>query len=71
MSYSSAQALIDFVTAAGEQHQTYVNIAKTEGPSTAMVILGLLYSSDLRVCSLAPKKVRKYSELMVTLLRQG
>ena len=36
-----------------------------------MVILGLLYRSDFKICSLAPKKVSKYSERISHLLKQG
>ena len=71
VSYATAKELIEYVTAAGDRHQTFVNVAKSEGPSTSMVILGLLYCSELQICSLAPKKVRKYAEQMVSLLRQG
>ena len=71
VSYATAQALIDYVTSAGKRHETFVNVAKTEGPAVSMVILGLFYRSDLKICSLAPKKVKKYSEQMVTLLSQG
>ena len=39
VSYSTAQALIDYVTAAGKRLGALVNLAKTEGPATSMVIL--------------------------------
>lgn len=59
------------MTAAGKVHNTFVNGAKTEGPAISMVILGLLYRSDLRICSLAPKKVQKYSAQIVAIICQG
>ena len=46
-----------------------VNVSKTRGPAISMVILGLLYRSDLKICSLDPKKVKKYSEQISSLLR--
>ena len=70
-SYMTAKALIDYVTAAGECHETRVNMTKTRGPATTMVILGLQYSSGYKICSLDPKKVTKYSEQISLLLRQG
>ena len=70
-SYATAKALIDYVTAAGESHETRVNVTKTRGPATTMVILGLQYSSYSKICSLDPKKVTKYSEQISLLLRQG
>ena len=36
-----------------------------------MVILGLLYRSDVKICSLDPKKVLKYTEQIKTIIRQG
>ena len=44
---------------------------KTKGPWISMVILGLLYRSDFKICSLDPKKVLKYSEQIRTIIRQG
>ena len=41
-----------------------MNGAKTEGPKKSLVILGLLYSSEHKICSLDPKKVLKYSALI-------
>ena len=70
-SYATAKALIDYVTAAGESHETRVNVTKTRGPAKTMVILGLQYSSDFKICSLDPTKVTKYSEQISSLLRQG
>ena len=50
---------------------TVVNTAKTEGPATAMVILGLHYCSQEKVCKLDPAKVAKYSERLRAMLRTG
>ena len=52
-------------------HGTLVNVAKSEGPAISMVILGLLYRSDLKICSLDPKKVIKYFEQIETLIKQS
>ena len=46
-------------------------MVKTQGPLISMVILGLLYRSDLKICSLDPNKVAKYTEQIRALLRQG
>ena len=70
-SYATAQDLINFITFAGKDHETFVNRAKTEGPARSMVILGLLYQSALRICSLAPGKVQRYTAQIVTLIGQG
>ena len=43
---------------------TVVNTAKTEGPATAMVILGLHYCSQNKICKLDPAKVVKYSDTL-------
>ena len=68
--YSIAQALINFITKAGKRYGTLVNVAKTCGPAIAMVILGLLYHSRRKICSLDPKKVTKYSAHISQLLTQ-
>ena len=68
--YSTAQALIRFITVAGKRHGTLVNTAKTRGPAIAMVILGLLYHSVRKICSLDPAKVTKYSTHIAQLLKQ-
>ena len=70
-SYATAKALISFITSAGKSHGTLVNEAKTRGPAKSMVILGLLYLSEPKICALHPKKVTKYSERISLLLRQG
>ena len=69
--YSTAQALIRFVTDAGNRHGTLVNAAKTRGPAIAMVILGLQYHSMRKICSLDPAKVTKYSTHISELLMQN
>ena len=58
---ASSQAFIDFITNMGARHGAEVNSKKTEGPAYSMVILGLLYNARLRICSLDPAKVVKYS----------
>ena len=50
---------------------TVVNTAKTEGPATAMVILGLHYCSQNKICKLDPAKVVKYSDRLRKMLRAG
>ena len=70
-SKKSAQKLIDFVSEMGAHHGAGVNYAKTCGPATSMVILGLLYNSRTRVCSLDPVKVAKYSERIHTIINNG
>ena len=44
----TATELIHFITRAGNTMATVVNISKTEGPATAMVILGLHYCSQTK-----------------------
>ena len=66
LSYSTADDLIQYITLAGKEHGAVVNTAKTEGPARLMVILGLLYSSVRKICSLDPKKVLKYSTQIIT-----
>ena len=63
--------LIKFITDMGLTHETIVNTAKTEGPATALVILGLLYCSQSKVCRLDPAKVTKYAARISTLLAVG
>ena len=70
LSYSTANCLIQYITSAGKEHGTIVNTSKTEGPKTSLVILGLQYNSDSRICSLDPKKVLKYSKQIDILLKQ-
>ena len=67
----TAQGLIDFVTESGASHGADVNQLKTCGPDTLMVILGLLYNSCTRVCSLDPAKVEKYSRRIEAILSAG
>ena len=69
--YSTAQALIRFITQAGKRHGTLVNVTKTRGPAIAMVILGLLYHSRRKICSLDPAKVAKYSACISQMLKQS
>ena len=71
MTFSVADELIHFATSAGKKHGTLLNMVKTRGPCISMVILGLLYRSDLKICSLDPKKVSKYSEQINAIIRQG
>ena len=66
-----ASELINYITLAGAQHGAIVNPDKTEGPATAMVILGLLYCSISKVCSLDPAKVIKYSKRINHILQTG
>ena len=70
-SYSTAEALIQYITLAGKRHGTLVNVPKTRGPATSMVILGLLYHSGRKICSLDPSKVTKYSTRISQLLIQS
>ena len=44
---------------------------KTEGPATAMVILGLHYCSQKKICKLDPAKVIKYAGRPRSMLRAG
>ena len=66
-----AVKLILFITRAGDIMATIVNITKTEGPATAMVILGLHYCSQNKICNLDPAKVVRYSERLRSLLQAG
>ena len=66
-----AAKLIQFITRAGDTMATVVNTSKTEGPATAMVILGLHYCSQNKVCNLDPAKVVKYSNRLRSLLQAG
>ena len=66
-----AMKLIKFITEKGLTHEAIVNIAKTEGPATALVILGLLYCSQSKVCRLDPAKVTRYATRINALLVAG
>ena len=48
-----------------------VNPAKTEGPATSMVILGLHYCARSKVCSLDPAKLAKYAARLNAHLAAG
>ena len=63
--------LIDFITKAGDTMATVVNTSKTEGPTTARVILGPHYCSLTKVGNLDPAKVIKYSDRIRSMLRIG
>ena len=67
----TATELISFITKAGDTMVTVVNTAKMEGPATAMVILGLHYCSQEKICKLDPAKVVKYSDRLSKMLRAG
>ena len=67
----TAAKLIHFITKAGDAMATVVNTSKTEGPATAMVILGLHYCSQTKICKLDPAKVTKYSDRLRSMLRAG
>ena len=67
----TAAKLIHFITKAGDAMATVVNTSKTEGPATAMVILGLHYCSQTKICKLDPAKVTKYSDRLRSMLRIG
>ena len=66
-----ADDLINFITVSGAKHGAVVNLDKTEGPATAMVILGLLYCSVSKVCSLDPAEVVKYTNRINMILKSG
>ena len=68
--YRTAKTFIQFITRAGTKYGTLVNVAKTRGPAISMVILGLLYHSRRKICSLDPAKVDKYSTRISQLLLQ-
>ena len=63
--------LIVFITKAGDTMATVVNTSKTEGPATAMVILGLHYCSQTKICNLNPAKFIKYLDRIRSMLRAG
>ena len=67
----TATELIHFITKAGDTMATVVNTSRTEGPATAMVILGLHYCSQTKICKLDPAKVIKYSHRLRSMLRAG
>ena len=69
--WSVAFRLINFITLTGAIMATIVSTHKTEVPATAMVILGLHYCSQTKVCSLDPAKVIKCSDRISQLLRVG
>ena len=48
-----------------------VNVSKTEGPASALVILGLHYCALSAVCSLDPANVAKYAVRLNALLAAG
>ena len=66
-----ASDLMQFITQRGDTMPAIVNVSKSEGPATAMVILGLHYCSQSRICKLDPAKVVKYSDRLKALLRAG
>ena len=70
-SFSTSEAFIKYITVAGKRHGTLVNVPKTRGPAISMVILGLLYHSARKICSLDPSKVTKYSSLISQLLTKS
>ena len=52
--------MIDWLYAVGRDTGTVFNTAKTRGPATRMVILGLLYCSMTQSCRVGDKKRDKY-----------
>ena len=62
---------MQFITQAGDVMAAIVNASKSEGPATAMVILGLHYCSRVKVCKLDPAKVLKYSDRLRLMLQAG
>ena len=66
-----AAKLIVFITLTGSNLGAVVNLSKTEGPASAVVILGLHYCALSAVCSLDPKKVAKYTGRLNALLAAG
>ena len=50
---------------------TVVNSSKTEGPATTMVILGLHYCSQTKICNLDSAKVVTYLDRIRSMLRAG
>ena len=52
--------MMNTLTRVGYSSSTVINQAKSRGPATSLVILGLLYCSVFRVCKLGPAKQAKY-----------
>ena len=55
----------------GARHGARINVTKTGGPAISLVILGLLYNAQLRVCSLDPAKVEKYTQRILVIINKG
>ena len=66
-----AQEFSDYIAAMGARHGAVINAKKTEGPAVSLVILGILYDAEARVCSLDPAKVTKYSDRIRLLIKKG
>ena len=66
-----AAKLIAFITTMGARLGAVVNVSKTEGPATSMVIIGFHYDSRAKVCNLDPTKVSKYSARLQAILDRG
>ena len=61
--------MIDWLYAIGQATGTAFNLAKTRGPATRLVILGLLYCSVTRSCRVGDTKRDKYLKRIYRLLR--
>ena len=58
--HAQAQTMIDWLYAVGRDTGTTFNMAKTRGPATRLVVLGLLYCSVTQSCRVGDKKRDKY-----------
>ena len=63
--------MIDWLYAIGQATGTIFNKAKTRGPATRLVILGLLYCSVTRSCRVGDKKWEKYLTRIAHLLQNS
>ena len=63
--------MIDWLYVVGHATGTVFNRAKTRGPATRLVILGLLYCSVTRSCRVGDKKRGKYLARIGQLLQNS
>ena len=55
-----ALSMIDYIIQAGQATATHFNRAKTRGPATRLVVLGLLFCSVTQSCRVGADKLTKY-----------